>query len=161
MVCGRPFSASEKAPLVRPRINSPFLARTVASTLTTLTSVEKDGVSWPLMRRHGENRAAAPSTKRRLPQRPWGNWLRIARYRYASRWRFRKNVLRAARPQLSFFQLSSAAGAGGTYFWAPVFPSSRSSRLLVAGPYPLWARQAGRLSRLRGPLLLLLRLLPS
>src|ERR1700679_864433 len=77
MVCGRPFSESEKSSLVRPRISSPFLARTAASTLTTLTSVEKVGVSWPLMRGHGENRAAAPSTKRRLPQRPWRNWLRM------------------------------------------------------------------------------------
>src|SRR5580700_7430478 len=77
MVCGRLFSESEKSSLVRLRMSSPFLARTVASTLTTLTSVEKDGASWPLLRGHGPNAAAAASRKRRLPQWLLANGLRI------------------------------------------------------------------------------------
>src|SRR5260221_14167896 len=52
MVCGRPSSSSTKLSLVRSLTICPCLLRTVARTLTTLTSVLKV-VSWPRRRRGG------------------------------------------------------------------------------------------------------------
>src|SRR5580658_9014886 len=120
MVCGRPFSASEKSSFVRPRINSPFLARTVAKTLTTLTSVEKDGVSWPLTRGHGQNNATVPSTKRRLPQPPWRNWLRIA-IRVRVVWRRGKMPSDPGGRGLLFFSFLLPTGQTRLVLWRQLF----------------------------------------
>src|SRR5271166_3014628 len=46
MVCGCPSCCSLKSSLVRLLTIWPCLSRTVASTLTTLTSEEKVGTSW-------------------------------------------------------------------------------------------------------------------
>src|SRR5580700_10804345 len=121
MVCGRLFSERVKSSLVRPWTSPPLLLRTVANTLTTLTSVEKEGASWPLMRGHGHNAEAAASKKRRLPQRPLANGLRFVipvGVPLASR----GDTFRGAQPRPSF-GLSFACGAGGTYSWLSVFPS--------------------------------------
>src|ERR1700722_20058688 len=66
MVCGRPFSESEKSSLVRSGTSSPFLLRTVASTLTTFTSVEKVGSScWPRSKVRRLSRVVDESKNRR------------------------------------------------------------------------------------------------
>src|SRR3984957_4242099 len=65
MVCGRPFSESEKSSLVRSGTSSPFLLRTVANTLTTFTSVEKVGSSCWAGRGGGTPSGAAEESKNR------------------------------------------------------------------------------------------------
>src|SRR6185369_8872327 len=71
-VCGRPFSESEKSSLVRLRMSAPFLSTTVASRLTTFTSVEKVGSSCPCSSGPLQKREAAERTNWRREQRPSG-----------------------------------------------------------------------------------------
>src|SRR5258708_14361509 len=66
MACGWPFSASEKSSLSRLRMISPFLVRTVARTLTTLTSVLNVTSSWARSPAAVYNREAAEMPNSRL-----------------------------------------------------------------------------------------------
>src|ERR1035441_8145245 len=65
MVCGRPSSDSRKSSRVRSRTISPFLPYTLASTLTTLTSVENVTSCSARARALEANSPAAESSRRR------------------------------------------------------------------------------------------------
>src|SRR4051812_6971397 len=68
MACGRPSSSSRKSFLVRLLTICPFLSRTLAKRLTTLTSVEKAGsglfCSWPGRRMAGRRESADSRLRR-------------------------------------------------------------------------------------------------
>src|ERR1041385_1034533 len=66
MVCGRPSSSSRKSSFVRLRTTWPFLSRTVANRLTTLTPAENVGCCWPRIRRNAGNTGRAHSKRRRV-----------------------------------------------------------------------------------------------
>src|SRR5664279_375 len=65
MVWGRPSSDSRKSSLARSRTISPFLPYTLASTLTTLTSVEKVTSCQARAREAQANKTATESARRR------------------------------------------------------------------------------------------------
>src|SRR5579864_292267 len=66
MVCGRPFSETEKSSLARSSTISPLFVRTVASMLMTFTSVEKVESCWARRSGRTENQDATESRNWRL-----------------------------------------------------------------------------------------------
>src|ERR1019366_1453999 len=74
MGCGRPSSDSRKSSRVRSRTISPFLPYTLASTLTTLTSVENVTSCAARARAPEANNPAAVSSRRRREGRAALEW---------------------------------------------------------------------------------------